>query len=150
MKNAISKWNPFNELNDLHKRLSTLLTDGGSGLAEATELKNADWQPAVDISEDENEYLVTADLPEVKKEEVQVGVENGVLTIAGERKSEIDEKDEKKKFHRIERHFGRYVRTFRLPEDVDDQKIQAKFENGVLRVHLPKGADTPSRKIKVG
>jgi HSP20 family protein len=154
MNTTLSKWNPFNDLSDLQKRLSSILSSSDLGGAESsdghTSLMNADWQPAVDISEDDKEYLVTADLPEVKKEEVQIGVENGVLTITGERKSEVDEKDEKKKYHRIERRYGRYVRTFRLPEDVDEEKIAADFENGVLRVHLPKGAQTASRKIKVG
>ena len=153
MNTTLSKWNPFNELSDLQSRLSSILS--GSGVAEPgaeghTSLMNADWQPAVDISEDDKEYLVTADLPEVKKDEVHIGVENGVLTITGERKSSVEEKDEKRKFHRVERRYGRYVRTFRLPEDVDDAKIAADFDNGVLRVHLPKGAHPARRKIKVG
>ena len=88
MNTTLSKWNPFNELSDLQSRLSSILS--GSGVAEPgaeghTSLMNADWQPAVDISEDDKEYLVTADLPEVKKDEVHIGVENGVLTITGER-----------------------------------------------------------------
>ncbi len=113
MNTSLSQWNPFNELNDLQSRLSSILS--GTGAAESgaeghTNLMNADWQPAVDISEDDKEYLVTADLPEVRKDEVQIGVENGVLTITGERKSSVEEKDEKRKFHRVERRYGRYVR----------------------------------------
>ena len=153
MSTSLSNWTPFSELSDLQKRLSSILS-GSQGEADSAEghtnLMKADWQPACDISEDDQEYLVTADLPEVKKDEVQIGVENGVLTITGERKKEVEEKDEKKKYHRIERSYGRYVRTFRLPEDVDEEKIAAEFENGVLRVHLPKGAQAASRKIKVG
>ena len=153
MNTSLSQWNPFNELSDLQSRLSNILS--GTGAAESgaeghTSLMNADWQPAVDISEDDKEYLVTADLPEVRKDEVQIGVENRVLTITGERKSSVEEKDKKRKFHRVERRYGRYIRTFRLPEDVDDTKIAADFDNGVLRVHLPKGAQAASRKIKVG
>ena len=150
--NPLLEWNPFRELDEFRKRLSTSLTQRGNGsrLSEASgdhlSLQTADWQPAVDVSEDDKEYLITADLPEVKKEEVEVGVENGVLTISGERKHEVEEKDEKKKFHRIERSYGRYVRTITLPEDVDGEKIGADFENGVLRVHLPKGAEKASKK----
>lgn len=152
MNNSLLKWDPFKEWNEMQKRLSGLHPAGGAeGAASAslTNLTNADWQPAVDISEDDTEYLITADLPEVKKDEVHVGVENGVLTIEGERRSEAEQKDEKKKFHRIERSYGRYVRTFRLPEDVHGEKISAEFKDGVLRVHLPKGAEKSRKRIDI-
>jgi len=95
-----------------------------------------DWSPLVDISEDDKEYLVKADLPEMKKEDVKVTVENGVLSISGERKSEKEEK--RNKFHRIERSYGTFLRTFTLPDNADSTKIAAEFKEGVLKVHLPK------------
>ena len=155
MNQRLLEWNPFKELDRFRDRLSTALSETGNGNGQADfssdllDLKTTDWQPAVDVSEDDKEYLITADLPEVKKEEVEVGIENGVISISGERKSEVEQKDEKKKFHRIERSYGRYVRSFRLPDDVDADKIDAEFESGVLRVHLPKGDDHTRTKIKI-
>ena len=149
---SLTEWNPFRELNDIQKRLSSVLAGNGENATRSDSLlgvSGADWHPAVDISEDDKEYLIVADLPEVKKEEVEVGVENGVLTIAGERKSEVEDNDEKKKFHRVERSYGRYVRTFRLPDEVDGDNIVAKFENGVLHVHLPKGGEIARQKIDI-
>ena len=97
----------------------------------------------VDISEDDKEYLLKADLPEMKKEDVKVTVENDVLSISGERKSEKEQK--KKKYHRIERSYGTFLRTFTLPEDTDGKKIAAEFKDGVLKVRLPK---IPAAKTK--
>ncbi len=107
------------------------------------ELRLPDWSPLVDITEDDHEYLFKADLPELRKEDVKVTVENGVLFITGERKAEKEEK--KKKFHRIERAFGRFERTFTLPDGADPTKIVADFKDGVLKIHLPK---FPMAKVK--
>jgi HSP20 family protein len=105
------------------------------------------WTPLVDISEDANEYLVKAELPELKKEEVKVSVENGELTISGERKSEKEEKG--KKFHRIERSYGSFLRSFTLPESVNAEKVSAEFKDGVLSVHLPKDERAKPKSIEV-
>lgn len=98
--------------------------------------KRAEWSPHVDISEDDKEYLVKADLPEMKKEEIKINVENGVLSITGERNSEKEEKN--KKVRRIERSFGSFERTFTVRDDADAGKIAAKFQDGVLKLHVPK------------
>jgi HSP20 family protein len=90
----------------------------------------------VDVTEDDHEYLFKADLPEMKKDDVKVTIENGILYISGERRTEKE--DKKKKFHRLERFFGTFERTFTVPEDADPTKIVAEFRNGVLQVHLPK------------
>ena len=100
-----------------------------------------------DISEDENEYVIKAELPELKKEEVKVTVENGVLTISGERKFEKEEN--KKKYHRVERAYGRFVRSFALPEDADASKVKAEFKDGMLTVHLPKSEKAKPKQIEV-
>lgn len=141
-------WNPFHELDEVQNRFplfgrfpefglfpKRLFGNGGIPLPE--------WSPQVDISEDDKEYLVKADLPEMKKEDIKVTFENGLLSISGERKTEKEEK--KKKFHRIERSYGTFLRTFTLPEDADAKKIAAEFKDGVLKVHLPK---TPAAKPK--
>lgn len=151
MSMHLTTWDPFRELQEIQDRLSNIFgsTEGKGEVVEST--MSADWVPAVDITEDDKEYLVTADLPEVKKEEVQVNLENGVLTITGERKKESESKDEEKKYHRIERSYGRYERSFRLPEAVDESKVDARFKDGVLTIHLPKSgeAEETRREIKI-
>ena len=113
------------------------------GSDEIHSLAVADWSPEVDISEDDHGYLLKADLPEMKKDDVRVTVEDGILSVSGERKSQKE--DQKKKFHRIERSFGTFRRSFTLPEDADSTKVTAEFRDGVLKVHLP---TTPIAKSK--
>lgn len=144
----LTTWNPFRELDEVQNRLSSFF--GGFPPRLATNgdaFKLSTWAPAVDITEDDKEYLVKADLPEVKKEDVKVTLENGVLSIMGERKSEKEEKN--KKFHRIERSFGRFERTFMMPEDAEASKMKAEFKDGVLRVHMPKNPAAQPKKIDV-
>jgi len=105
------------------------------GSGEIHSLAVADWSPEVDISEDDQGYLLKADLPEMKKGDVRVTVEDGILSVSGERKTQKE--DQKRKFHRIERSFGTFRRSFTLPEDTDSTKITAEFRDGVLKVHLP-------------
>jgi HSP20 family protein len=93
------------------------------------------------------EYLIKAELPEMRKEDVKVTVENGVLTISGERKFEKEEK--KKKYHRVERGFGTFMRSFALPDDADFSKVNAEFKNGVLTVHVPKSEHAKPKQIDV-
>lgn len=126
---SLVQWNPFREMDELLSRLQR------GGLVKGRTPGDA-WAPAVDISETSKEYTVKAELPGVKKDDVKVNVENGVLTLSGERKSEHDEKDER--FHRIERSYGAYSRSFSLPEDVAEDKIAAECKDGVLFIHLPK------------
>jgi HSP20 family protein len=108
-------------------------------------------QPALlalmdDVIEDDHEYLFKVDLPEMEKDDVKITIENGILYISGERKFE---KEEKKKFHRLERFFGTFERTFTLPEDADATKIKAEFHDGVLQVHLPKHLTAKPKPIEV-
>jgi HSP20 family protein len=116
--------------------------DGGREAMTVTE-----WAPSVDIIEDDKEWLVKADLPEVKKDDVKVTVENGVLTITGERKLEKEEKD--KKYHRIERSYGSFLRSFTLPDAADGTKVNAEFKDGVLKVHLPKSEKAKPKAVEV-
>ena len=131
MSNLIS-WDPFKELN----RLSTVL--GATPTSELAKAEHREWAPAVDISEDDEAFTITADLPDVKKEDVKVTVENGHVTLSGERRFEKEEEDKKKKYHRIERSYGSYFRSFALPENVNGEAVEAKFKKGVLKVKLPK------------
>lgn len=101
----------------------------------------------MDIAEDDKEYVITAELPEIKKEGVKVTVESGVLTISGERKFEKEEKG--KKYHRIERAYGSFVRSFTVPDDADGSKVSAEFKEGVLRVHMPKSEKARPKSVEI-
>jgi len=106
-----------------------------------------DWMPAMDIEENDKEYVIKADLPAIKREEVKVGIADGVLTVEGERKQEKEEKG--KKFHRVERSFGRFVRRIAVPTDVDQTKVTAVFTDGVLSLHLPKSESAKPKTVEV-
>jgi HSP20 family protein len=146
--NAITRWDPVKEMEELHNRLSNLFGRTPARLGEGKEesITVAEWAPLVDITEDDKEYIIKTELPEVKKEEVKVSVENGLLTIVGERKFE---KEENKKYHRVERAYGRFIRSFVLPEGVDPNKVNAEFRDGVLKVHLAKSEQTKPKQIEV-
>ena len=145
---TVTVWNPFRELDEVQNRLSTLFKGFPNRLTtNGDAFKLGVWSPDVDITEDDKEYLVKADLPEMKKEDVKITVENGVLSITGERKTEKEEK--KKKFHRIERSYGSFERTFTMPDDADAAKIKAEFKEGVLRVHMPKNPAAQPKQIDV-
>ena len=105
------------------------------------------WSPAVDIAETENELVLKADLPDLKLEDIEVRVENQTLTLKGERKFEKDEKS--KGYHRIERSYGTFVRSFTLPASVDSEKVAAQYSNGVLTIKLPKKETAKPRQVKV-
>lgn len=144
-------WNPYKEMEDLSQRLSSLLQTAASRPGVPTGDKEnlivAEWTPLVDITEDDSEYLIKLELPEVRKEDVTVTVENGVLSVAGERKAEREEKN--RRYHRIERGYGRFVRNFSLPEDADGSKVVANFKDGLLRVHVAKQEKARPRSIEV-
>src|SRR2546428_1116989 len=146
---ALTRWDPLKEMEELQNRLSGLFGRAPvrRGNGEQESITVAEWAPLVDITEDDKEYLIKAELPEVKKEDVKVAVENGVLTISGERKSEKEEKN--KKFHRIERAYGSFERSFIVPDDADADKVIAEFKDGVLRVHLPKSEKAKPKQIEV-
>ena len=137
----------FRQMEDFSDRLNRIFGARARANGEKESLIENDWMPAVDIQETETEYLLKAELPEVKREDVKVTVENGVLTIQGERKQEKEEKG--KKFHRIERSFGTFVRTFAVPMDSEENKVAADFKDGILRVHLPKTEKPRPKAIEV-
>lgn len=111
------------------------------------EMTVAQWLPLVDITEDDKEYLIKAELPEVKKDEVKVTVESGVLTISGERKFEKEESN--KRYHRVERSYGSFTRSFTVPDDADPAKVAAEFKDGVLAVRLAKSEKARPKSIDV-
>ena len=141
---SLVRWDPFANLDDMFARMPSLLGrwprltgDGGEGAVE--------WAPTVDISETDAEYLLKAQLPAVKKEDVHVTFDDGMLTISGERKQEKEEKGEK--YHRIESLHGTFSRSFSLPDAIDPAAIRAEAKDGVITVHVPK-SKTEARKPK--
>ena len=150
--NMLTRWDPFREMDDLQKRVNSIFGLAPQRAANGKEetMIVAQWLPLVDITEDGHEYLIKAELPEVRKEDVKVTVESGVLTISGERKFEKEEKD--KRYHRIERSYGSFTRSFSVPDDADDSKVAAEFKDGVLTVRLTKSekARPKSVEVKVG
>jgi HSP20 family protein len=141
------KWSPFRELEDIQTRLNRFFSETPARRSESDSFFFADWAPAVDIQETDKEYLIKAELPEMKKEDVKVEVLDGVLTIQGERTQEKEEKD--KKFHKVERSYGRFVRQFAMPTGVDAVKVLADYKDGVLNVHLPKTEAAKPKSIDV-
>lgn len=137
--NITTHWNPKRDFELLQNRLQILF---GSPLGlfrgRGQEAFESEWTPLVDIAEDDKEFTIKADLPAVKKENVKVTLEDGSLCIAGERKQE---KDGQRRFHRIERPYGPFERRFSLPEAALADKMNAEFENGMLRVHIPKAEE---------
>jgi len=107
----------------------------------------ADWVPPVDISETPAEYVIKVEVPEVKKEDVKVALAHGVLTVQGVRRQAAEERG--KKYHRVERSYGSFMRSFSLPNFVDDQKVQADLKDGILVLHLPKSDKAKTKAIEV-
>ena len=144
----LMRWHPLKELEEMEKRLSTIFGRAPMGGNESKEaISVSQWSPLVDITEDEKEYLVKAEIPEMKKEDIKINVHDEVLTVSGERKYEKEEKG--KKFHRVERAYGSFMRSFTLPEDADGSKISAEYKDGLLKVHLPKSEQAKKKSIEV-
>ena len=133
---SLIRWEPFKEADDYFRQFASSGLGRMPRLFAANAPSMPDWSPAADISETDKEYLVKAELPGVKRDDVKVNLEDGVLTIEGERKYEKDDKDEKS--HRVERFFGTFSRSFSLPDNVDAKSIRAETKDGVLNVHVPK------------
>ena len=147
--NTLTRWNHVRELEALRHGLSSLISRPRALAPEGQEepLAVAEWSPLVDISEDDKEYLIKAELPDVRKEDVKVTAEEGTLTIMGERKFEKEETG--RKYHRVERAYGSFGRSFSLPEDASPAKVSAEFKDGVLVVHLVKDEKVKPQQVEV-
>ena len=143
----LTRWEPFKETEELLR--DYLPEFRGRFVRHGGTSRNAafDWSPVADVSESEREYLVKAELPGVKPEDVKVTLEEGVLSIRGERRQEQEQKDEK--MHRVERFYGSFARSFTLPDGVDAANIRAETKEGVLVVHVPKLKIEKSKPIEI-
>ena len=140
---ALIRWDPFSEVDSLFNRLMPAGLAAWPRLGLSGNDKRLDWAPSADISETDKEYLIRAELPAVKKEDVQVTVDEGMITIKGERKQQEEDKNEK--FHRVESFYGSFERSFSLPENVNVDAIRCDNKDGILSVHIPK-TETPKHK----
>jgi HSP20 family protein len=151
--NLLTRWYPLQGVDEVHRRLSSLLESSpglfrrGNLTPEEENSTATAWAPLVDIAEGDKEYLIKVELPEVQKDEVKVSVENGTLTISGERKAEKEEKG--RKFHRVERYYGRFERSFSIPEDADGSAVKAEYKDGVLRVRVAKSEKALPKQVEV-
>ncbi|HEU4778516.1 MAG TPA: Hsp20/alpha crystallin family protein [Steroidobacteraceae bacterium] len=143
---SLIKWQPFGDFDDAFNRLMPGLFTRSGRLGAEHGGKFA-WAPSADISETDAEYLIRAELPAVKKEDVKVTLDEGMITIHGERKEEKETKDEK--FHRVESFRGAFSRSFSVPDNIDDKGIRAESKDGVLTVHLPKIKASPAKSVEV-
>jgi HSP20 family protein len=146
MLNTMTRWTPSAAA--VSRDPFFRLFDSFFGETPSEEMTGRAWTPPVDVQETEEGYRLFAELPGMTREDIQITLENNVLRLSGERKFEKDVK--KENFHRIERSFGSFTRTFALPSQVDAERIQAAFENGVLTINLPKAEQAKPRKISIG
>lgn len=150
---ALIKWNggkmlePFREMEELEREMGRLWDRPLLPAREFFPEAGKEWFPRVDVTEEKDRILVRADLPGMKQEEIQVEVDEGTLTIRGERKKETESKEGKT--YRLERSYGSFLRSFTLPATVDETKVNAAYKNGVLEVTLPKREGTKAKQIKV-
>ena len=141
---AITRWDPYREVQVLQNRLNSLLRDMNG---ENDPLSAASFVPAVDIYEDDKKVSLMLEVPGIEEKDLDVSVENHTLTVKGERKFEKEEKVEN--FHRIERRYGSFYRAFTLPSRVDTENVKANYNNGVLKLELAKKAEAQPKQIKV-
>lgn len=142
---TITKYNPMRDLMGLSERLNRMFEDMG-GFRGENEITGS-WVPAVDVYESEHAIEIKADLPGMTEKDIDITVENNTLTIKGERRFENDEK--KDHYHRIERQYGSFYRSFQLPNTVDVTKVKANFKSGILELTLPKREETKPKKIEI-
>lgn len=151
---SITRWDPFSELSTIQDRLNELFNQP-TGFRPLSLFRGAEaglaapaFIPPVDVFEDEHNIIVTAELPGIEEKDLNISVENNVLTITGERKMEKEEK--KENFQRVERRYGRFTRSFTLPPTVDAENVNAEFANGVLKITLNKLEQAKPKQIKIG
>jgi HSP20 family protein len=144
---SIVRWNPARELLGVQSEMNRLFNNFFDRDLSETSYRRTVWEPAVDISETADDFLVSADLPGLNKDDVKISYEDGVITIKGEKKQEKETKD--KNYHRVERSYGMFERSFRLPSRIDVNTIEAKFKDGVLNLRLPKAAEARPKEIPI-
>jgi HSP20 family protein len=150
---SIVRFNPVRDLLNVEREFNRMFKsfDDRFGFVKreenGDEYENAVWMPLTDVAEDKDNYYLKADLPGIKKDDVKISYTNGNLSISGERAQEKESKD--KQYHRIERSYGKYYRSFRLPEKIKEDKINAEFKDGQLNVTIPKAEEVKPKEIAI-
>ena len=149
---TLVKWNPSRELLNVEREFNKLFNTFNRryGFDDSTtneELENAVWSPLTDISENKDQYILKMDLPGVSKENLKLSFHDGELIISGERKQEKEDKDSK--YHRIERTYGKYYRSFTLPQTIQADKINAEFKDGQLTITVPKSEEAKPKELEI-
>lgn len=141
------RWEPFRNLENLHEGITRLFEDTVQGRHYDGDFFSGTWVPAIDMYETENDIVIKAELSGVTKEDIDIEVKDGILSLKGERKKDKDIKEEN--YHRVERYYGSFHRRFTLPSHVDSGKVKAKFKDGLLEITLPKAEVAKPKKIEV-
>ena len=144
---AVVRWDPFRDLNLIQDRMNRLFDDSGRTWRNDEPAATTSWSPSVDIFETEGEIVVKAELPGMERKDIALHLENNVLTLRGERKFEKETKNEN--YHRIERSYGNFSRSFSIPATVDEEKIRADYKDGVLQIVLPKKDQAKPKQIRI-
>ena len=144
---AVNRWDPFRDLNSLQERMNRLFEDANRGWRADEPSATTSWSPAVDIYETESEIIVQAEVPGMVRKDIELSLENNVLTLKGERRFEKEGKDEN--YHRIERSYGSFSRAFSIPAMVDEKMIKADYKEGVLAIILPKKEKARAKQINI-
>lgn len=144
---AIIRWDPFRDLITIREKMNRLFEEAFSSRTEEKDLIGSTWTPSVDIYEDENSLVLTAEIPGIDEKDIEIKIEDSTLTLKGERKFEKEAKEEN--YHRIERAYGSFHRSFTLPNYIDQDKIEAEHESGVLKITMPKKSELKPRSIKI-
>jgi HSP20 family protein len=144
---AITRWDPYREVLTLQNRLNSLFQDYGRGHGENDSVFTAAFVPPVDVYEDDHKIVLKLEVPGLRQEDLDIQIENNALTVKGERKFEKEEKEEN--FHRIERRYGSFFRSFTVPNTVNSEAVKASYDAGVLRIELEKRAEAKPKQIKV-
>ena len=145
---ALTRWDPFRDLETLQERMNRIFNETLVRIQRPEEgLLEGAWKPAVDIFEEEENFIVKAELPEIDPKEIDIRVEENTLTIKGERK--IEREDKKENYHLVERAYGSFQRSFTLPQSIQRDNIKANYEKGVLTITLPKKPERKPKQIKV-
>jgi HSP20 family protein len=142
---VLTRWDPFREFSTLQDRMNRLFRDSYGDREEA--LTTSTFAPPVDVYEDEHQVTLSIEVPGIEEKDIDVRVENNVLTVHGERKFEKEQKEEN--FRRVERQYGSFTRSFTLPNTVDNENIQASYSKGILKIQLAKRAEAKPKQIKV-
>ena len=144
---AVVRWDPFRDLNMLQDRMNRMFDDAGRTWRTDEPAATTTWSPAVDIFETEGEIVVKAELPGMERKDIVLNLENNVLTVRGERRFAKETKDDN--YHRIERSYGTFSRSFSIPATVDEEKIRADYRDGVLKIVLPKQEQAKPKQIRI-